>query len=74
MNRYCAPVDKHELTEQENSIINYLATHGEMTEQDVQKLLDVKKTRAFNIIKGLREMNLVETVGKGADKKIVLVK
>lgn len=74
MNRSCAPVDKHELTEQENSIINYLSAHGEMTELDVQKLLDVKKTRAFNIIKGLREMHLVETVGKGADKKIVLVK
>ena len=55
-------------------IINYLAAHGEMTELDVQKLLNVKKTRAFNIIKGLREMHLVETVGKGADKKIVLVK
>lgn len=74
MNRFCAPVEKHELTEQEKSIINYLAAHGEMTELDVQKLLDVKKTRAFNIIKGLREMHLVETVGKGADKKIVLVK
>lgn len=45
-----------------------------MTELDVQKLLDVKKTRTFNIIKKLREMRLVETVGKGADKKIVLVK
>ena len=55
-------------------IINYLAAHGEMTEQDVQKLLDVKKTRAFNIVKGLREMHLVETIGKGADKKIVLLK
>jgi len=74
MNRSYAPVDKHEFTEQERLIINYLAAHGEMTELDVQKLLDVKKTRAFNIIKRLREMNLVETVGKGAEKKIVPVK
>ena len=74
-NEHCIVFNKQHIPMTINAqVFNYLAAHGEMTELDVQKLLDVKKTRAFNIIKGLREMRLVETVGKGADKKIVLVK
>ena len=74
MNKCSAPETHHEITEQEQSILDYLDEHGEMTELDVQQLLGVKKTRAFNLIQALKSAQLVEVVGRGADKKIVRVK
>ena len=68
------PETPHELTEQEQAILDYLDEHGEMSELDVQRLLGVKKTRAFNLIQALKSAQLVEVVGRGADKKIVKVK
>ena len=72
MNKCSAPEKSHELTEQ--AILDYLDEHGEMTELDVQQLLGVKKTRAFNLIQALKSAQLVEVIGRGADKKIVKVK
>ena len=74
MNKCSAPEKPHEITEQEQVILDYLDEHGEMTELDVQQLLGVKKTRAFNLIQALKSAQLVEAVGRGADKKIVRMK
>ncbi len=74
MNKCSAPETHHELTEQEQTILDYLDEHGEMTELDVQQLLGVKKTRAFNLIQTLKSAQLVEVVGRGTDKKIVRLK
>ena len=74
MNKCSAPEKPHELTAQEQVILDYLDEHGEMTELDVQQLIGVKKTRAFNLIQALKSAQLVEVVGRGADKKIVRVK
>ncbi|MGN1339910.1 MAG: ATP-binding protein, partial [Oscillospiraceae bacterium] len=74
MNKCSAPEKSHELTEQEQAILDYLDEHGEMTELDVQQLLGVKRTRAFNLIQTLKSAQMVEVVGRGADKKIVRIK
>lgn len=74
MNKYSAPEKPHALTEQEQAILDYLDEHGEMTELDVQQLLGVKRTRAFNLIQTLKSAKLVEVVGRGTDKRIVRVK
>lgn len=74
MNKYSAPEKPHALTEQEQAILDYLDEHGEMTELDVQQLLGVKKTRAFNLIQAMKSAQLVEVVGRGVDKKIVRMK
>ena len=74
MNKCSAPEKPHELTAQEQAILDYLDEHGEMTELDVQQLLGVKKTRAFNLIQALKSAQLVEVVGRGAEKKIVRMK
>lgn len=70
MNKFSAPEKSHELTAQEQAILDYLDEHGEMSELDVQQLLGVKRTRAFNLIQVLKSAQLVEVVGRGADKKI----
>ncbi|MDY4588683.1 MAG: putative DNA binding domain-containing protein [Oscillospiraceae bacterium] len=74
MNKCSAPEKPHELTAQEQAILDYLDEHDEMTELDVQQLLGVKKTRAFNLIQALKSAQLVEVVGRGTDKKIVRMK
>lgn len=74
MNKCSAPEKPHELTAQEQAILDYLDEHGEMTELDVQQLLGVKRTRAFNLIQALKSAQLVEVVGRGTDKKIVRMK
>ena len=74
MNKCSVSEKPHKLTEQEQTILDYLDEHGEMTELDVQQLLGVKKTRAFNLIQALKSAQLVKVVGRGADKKIVKMK
>lgn len=74
MNKTSVSEKPHELTAQEQAILDYLDKHGEMTELDVQQLLGVKKTRTFNLIQALKSAQLVEVVGRGVDKKIVRVK
>ena len=54
--------------------IDYLDEHDEMAAHDVQQLLGVKRTRAFNLIQALKSAQMVEVVGRGVDKKIVRVK
>ena len=72
MNNSAIDEKKHELTEQEQAIVNHLDKHKEMTEIDVQKLLGVKKTRAFNIIKELKDAGIISVIGRGDDKRIAL--
>lgn len=74
MNKCSAPEKPHELTAKEQAILDYLDEHGEMTELDVQQPLGVKKTRAFNLIQTLKSAQLVEVMGRGAEKNIVRMK
>ena len=74
MNNSAVDEKKRELTEQEQAIVNHLGKHKEMTEIDVQKLLGVKKTRAFNIIKELKDAGIISVIGRGDDKRIALAR
>ena len=74
MNNSAVSGKKRELTEQEQAIVNHLGEHKEMTEIDVQKLLGVKKTRAFNIIKELKDEGIISVIGRGDDKRIALTR
>lgn len=60
------------LSPQENLIIEYLKEHKEITEVEIQQLLGVKKTRAYNIIKQMESKSYVKILGRGKDKKITL--
>lgn len=74
MNNSAVYEKKRELTEQEQAIVNHLGANKEMTEIDVQKLLGVKKTRAFNIIKELKDAGIISVIGRGDDKRIALTR
>jgi len=61
-----------ELSSQEELILGYLEQYDEATDEKIQELLNVKKTRAFVIIKQMSDRGLVRIIGRGASRKITL--
>ena len=60
------------ITPQMKSVMDYLAEYGEMTEEDLQELLNIKKTRAYLLARQMHENELSDIIGRGATKKYKL--
>lgn len=60
------------ITKQEQIIIDYIKENGSITDDELQDLLDVKKSRAYIIAKSMKEKNIIVTNGRGSDKKYYL--
>ncbi len=57
------------VTAQMQKIRDYIEENGQITEIEIQKLLGIKKTRAFTLAKQMRDEGLIKVVGRGNDKK-----
>ena len=57
------------ITPQMKTVMDYLAEYGEMTDEDLQELLNVKKTRAYLLARQMHENDLIDIIGRGAGKK-----
>lgn len=60
------------ITPQMKTVTDYLAEYGEMTDDDLQELLNIKKTRAYLLARQMNENGLIDIVGRGAGKKYKL--
>jgi len=60
------------LTKQEKLILSYLEQYEEATDEKIQELLDVKKTRAFVITKEMADKGLIRISGRGESRRITL--
>ncbi|HKM28958.1 MAG TPA: RNA-binding domain-containing protein [Anaerovoracaceae bacterium] len=60
---------KLEATPQEQKVIKYLYDNNEMTDEEIQELLHIKKTRTFTLVKDLESKGYVVIEGRGKDKK-----
>ena len=60
------------ITPQMKTVLDYLAEYGEMTDDDLQELLNVKKTRAYLLARQMHENGLINIIGRGAAKKYKL--
>ena len=60
------------ITPQMKVVLDYLAEYGEMTDAELQDLLNVKKTRAYLVARQMNENGLIEIEGRGATKKYKL--
>ena len=60
------------ITPQVKTVLDYLAEYGEMTDEDLQELLNIKKTRAYLLARQMNENGLIEIIGRGAGKKYKL--
>lgn len=50
-------------------VLDYLAEYGEMGEEELQELLNVKRTRAYLVARQIMEQGLIESSGRGASKR-----
>ena len=60
------------INDQMQKVIGYIRDHGQITDPEIEKLLDVKKTRAFTVVKEMKELGLIRTSGRGKDKKYLI--
>ena len=60
--------------EQQRKIIEYLHQHQQISETELQELLDVKRTRAYLIAKEMLDKNLLAVHGRGLKKYYYLPK
>ena len=54
------------------TVLDYLSEYGEMSDEELQELLNIKKTRAYLLARQMNENGLIEIVGRGAAKKYKL--
>lgn len=57
------------ITPQMKTVMDYLAEYGEMTDEDLQELLNIKKTRSYLLARQMNENGLIDIIGRGAAKK-----
>lgn len=53
-------------------VLDYLDEYGEMTDEELKELLNIKKTRAYHIARQMNEEGLIENENRGAEKKYKL--
>lgn len=57
------------LSDQKRQILEFVETHGFITETQIGELLDVKKTRAYTIAKQMCDEDLIYAEGRGETKR-----
>ncbi len=60
------------VTPQMKTVLDYLLEYGEIGEEGLQELLNVKRTRAYLVARQMCEAGLIVTIGRGASKKYKL--
>lgn len=60
------------ISPQMKTILNYLAEYGEINDENLQELLNIKRTRAYLLTRQMSESGLIEIVGRGAAKRYKL--
>ena len=57
------------ITPQMKTVLDYLEEYDEMSEEDLQELLNIKRTRAYLLARQMQEIGLITCVGRGATKR-----
>lgn len=60
------------ITPQMQKVLDYLVHHGQMSDEDLQDLLEIKRTRAYLLTKQMNEQGLISIVGRGVNKRYKL--
>ena len=60
------------VTPQMKTVLDYLTEYGEMTDEDLQEPLNIKKTRAYLLARQMNANGLIEIIGRGVAKKYKL--
>ena len=60
------------ITSQMKKVLEYISVHGQVTDEEISSLLNIKKTRTFNLVTQMRKMDLLVVSGRGKDKRYSL--
>jgi predicted transcriptional regulator len=55
----------NQLKDNERQIVNLLLKREKLTRLEVEKELGLRKSQTIDLIKGLRELSIVEQIGRG---------
>lgn len=69
MNKVPIESVKSSLTPQMRAILDHIDKNGQITEQGIERLLGLKKTRAYTLARQMCADGLIRVEGRGADKK-----
>lgn len=69
LNEQILPVST--INHQQRAVLEYIDKNEKITETEIQKLLGVKRTRAYTVAKELCDTGLIRSVGRGKDKYFV---
>lgn len=61
-----------EVPSQMQKVLNYIRANGRITEKEISGLLGLKKTRTFTVAKQMRDLGLIDVVGRGENKYYTL--
>ena len=64
--------EPQKLTNQEQTIIEYIRENGQITDKEIQDLLNVKRTRAYYLTRKMLDYGLITANGRGSNKKYIL--
>ncbi len=59
------------MTPQMKTILDFIEENGQITDSEVQELLEIKNTRAYTLMKQMEKQNLIFIIGRGTNKKYV---
>lgn len=65
--------DSKAISQQMQSILDYIKINNQITDSEIGELLGLKKTRAFTVAKQMRDRGLIKVVGRGDTKKYLLI-
>lgn len=71
-NRNSGTVVKAAVPKQYQAVIDHLKEQGSMTEEELQELLNIKRTRAYNLYKKMEAEGYIKVSGRGTGKIITL--
>ena len=66
------PQTKPEITRQMRSVLDALTAREYLTDDDIQSLLNLKKTRTYTLTKQMQALGLITAQGRGKDKRYIL--
>ena len=61
--------DESAITYQMRKVIDYIADHGQATDAELEKLLEVKHTRVYYLTREMKNLGLLRIEGRGKAKK-----
>ncbi len=67
------PENVNALTEQQETIFEYIKEHGQITSADTERILNVKQRRARAILREMVKKDIIRKVGAAQKTRYILI-